>query len=51
MILLQELELVFGHTDSPTDIQTATEGQTDMEVEIVIKIFVKDKVHSSFYIR
>ena len=33
MIWLQELELVFGKTDDLTD------GQTDVEVEIVIQIF------------
>ena len=35
VILLQELELVFGHTVGRT-ADGRTEGQTDMDVEIVI---------------
>ena len=34
VVLLQELELVFGHMDGWTDART--DGQTDVEVEIVI---------------
>ena len=38
VILLQELEVVFGHTDGCTE---GAEGQTDVEVEIVYLDFIK----------
>ena len=40
MVLLRELELVFGHTDAQTDGRME-EGQIDVKSEIVTKMYNK----------
>ena len=38
MIRLEEMELVFGHTNERTNKRIELDGQTDVEVEIVIQL-------------